>query len=165
MIILVSDTSVLLDLERGGLLEAAFTCGLTMVVPDLLYDRELAEDNGPWLKQLGLGIVSLTPEEVKNAQAARTARPTLSLPDCFALSCATREGYALVTGDKALRSEAMSQIGEVFGLFLILDQIAASGQLKAGALADGLTRIANHPRCRLPKAEIQKRLNDWKTVE
>ena len=41
MIILVSDTSILIDLERGGLLEAAFSCGLTMVVPDLLYEREL----------------------------------------------------------------------------------------------------------------------------
>ena len=27
MIVLVSDTSVLIDLERGGLLEAAFACG------------------------------------------------------------------------------------------------------------------------------------------
>ncbi|MDG0857490.1 hypothetical protein [Roseateles puraquae] len=55
MIILVSDTSVLIDLERGGLLEPAFSCGLTMVVPDLLYDRELVAENGPFLKQLGLG--------------------------------------------------------------------------------------------------------------
>ena len=43
MIVLVSDTSVLVDLERGGLLPLAFGCGLTMVVPDLLYDRELAD--------------------------------------------------------------------------------------------------------------------------
>ncbi len=27
MIVLVSDTSVLIDLERGGLLEAEFACG------------------------------------------------------------------------------------------------------------------------------------------
>ena len=46
MIILVSDTSILIDLERGGLLEAAFACGLTMVVPDLLYERELEPENG-----------------------------------------------------------------------------------------------------------------------
>jgi hypothetical protein len=40
MLILVSDTSVLIDLERGGLLAPAFTCGLTMVVPDFLYECE-----------------------------------------------------------------------------------------------------------------------------
>ena len=51
MIILVSDTSVLIDLERGALLESAFSCGLTMVVPDLLYARELAAENGPLLRE------------------------------------------------------------------------------------------------------------------
>ncbi|MEI2713936.1 MAG: hypothetical protein V9G04_11790 [Nocardioides sp.] len=55
MIILVSDTSILIDLERGGLLEAAFSCGLTMVVPDLLYERELEPENGALLRKLGLG--------------------------------------------------------------------------------------------------------------
>lgn len=35
---------------------------------------------------------------------------TLSLPDCFALSCATRDGYQLVTNDKALRSEAQPSL-------------------------------------------------------
>ncbi|MCW3618671.1 hypothetical protein K6Y76_37205, partial [Burkholderia cenocepacia] len=63
MIILVSDTSVLIDLERGGLLEAAFSCGLTMAVPDLLYERELETENGPLLRKLGLGVVALTPDE------------------------------------------------------------------------------------------------------
>mgnify|MGYP003526952972 FL=1 len=52
MIVLVSDTCILIDLERGGLLEAAFSCGFTMVVPDLIYDRELADENGPYLRSL-----------------------------------------------------------------------------------------------------------------
>ena len=90
MIILVSDTSVLIDLERGGLLELAFSCGLTMVVPDLLYARELESDNGPLLRALGLGVLALNPDEVDFAQQLRKQRPGLSLPDCFALSCARR---------------------------------------------------------------------------
>jgi hypothetical protein len=53
MIILVSDASVLIDLERGSLLEAALSCRLTRVVPDLLYERELAADNGSLLRRLG----------------------------------------------------------------------------------------------------------------
>ena len=39
MAILVSDTSILIDLERGELLEHAFSCGLVMAVPDLLYQN------------------------------------------------------------------------------------------------------------------------------
>ncbi len=162
MIILVSDTSVLIDLERGGLLEAAFTCGLTMVVPDLLYEKELAAENGPWLRQLGLGVVSLSPQELSLAQEVHNTRSALSLPDCFALSCATRDGYKLVTNDKALRSEALARLGKVFGLFWMLDQMAASGTVSTDILFNGLTQIAGHPRCRLPATEVRNRLTAWK---
>lgn len=161
MIILVSDTSVLIDLERGGLLEPAFSCGLTMVVPDLLYDRELVAENGPFLRQLGLGVVALSPEEVSLAQEIRGQRPGLSLPDCFALSCARRADHALVTGDRLLRSEAQTRQCSVFGLLWILDQMEASGAVSTAMLHEGLSRIANHPRSRLPRTEITSRLQRW----
>lgn len=96
MIILVSDTSILIDLERGGLLEAAFSCGLPMVVPDALYERELKETNGQVLRHLGLGVVALNPDEVTSAQKLRNLRPGLSLPDCFALICAKRPDHGRV---------------------------------------------------------------------
>ena len=43
--VVVSDTSVLLDLERGSLLTAAFRLSCEFAVPDLLFEREL---NSPW---------------------------------------------------------------------------------------------------------------------
>jgi len=46
MRVLVSDTSVIVDLERGGFLEAAFALSFKLAVPDLLYRRELAEYRG-----------------------------------------------------------------------------------------------------------------------
>lgn len=164
MIILVSDTSVLIDLERGGLLEPAFSCGLTMVVPDLLYARELVAENGPFLRQLGLGVVALSPEEVSLAQEIRSQRPGLSLPDCFALSCARRADHALVTGDRLLRSEAQARHCSVFGLLWVLDQMEFSGAVSVATLHEGLSRIANHPRCRLPRAETASRLQRWSTA-
>ncbi|KAA6126227.1 MULTISPECIES: PIN domain-containing protein [Cupriavidus] len=161
MIILVSDTSVLIDLERGGLLEASFSCGLTMIVPDLLYERELEAENGPLLRKLGLGVVALTPDEVAFAQRVRTERRKLSLPDCFALSCATRPNHVLVTGDGELRAEAISRLGKVYGLLWLLDQMASSGVLSSSQLHEGLSRIAAHPRCRLPQGEVRIRLSAW----
>lgn len=161
MIILVSDTSVLIDLERGGLLAQAFSCGLTMVVPDLLYARELEAENGPLLRALGLGVVSLNPDEVKFAQKLRTNQPGLSLPDCFALSCARRQDHALVSGDKLLRTEAQAQHCIVFGLLWILDQMEASGKIGTAVLHEGLSRIWNHPRCRLPRTDVTTRLLSW----
>lgn len=163
MIILVSDTSVLIDLERGGLLEPAFACGLTMVVPDLLYQRELESDNGPLLRKLGLGVVELNPDEVTFAQQLRKDNPGLSLPDCFALSCARREDHALVSGDMLLRNEATVRKCTVFGLLWILDQIEVAEKVGPATLHDGLSRIWNHPRCRLPKGEVTARLQRWLT--
>jgi len=158
---LVSDTSVLIDLERGGLLEQAFACGLTMVVPDLLYARELETDNGPLLRKLGLGVVALNPDEVDFAQKVRKQRPGLSLPDCFALSCARRQDHALVSGDKLLRTEAQARHCAVYGLLWILDQMEKSGNVGTSTLHEGLSRVWNHPRQRLPKAEVMERLHRW----
>lgn len=161
MIILVSDTSVLIDLERGGLLEAVFSCGLTLVVPDILYENELEKENGPYLRALGLGVVTLTPSEVAYVQELKTHRPVLSLPDCFALCCAMRPAHALVTGDKAMRNEAKARIENVFGLLWLLDKMAASGAVEAAQLHAGLSRIAGHARCRLPREEVNARLAEW----
>ena len=43
MIVLVSDTSVLIDLERGGLLETAFACGHQMEKTGVIAAVSLAE--------------------------------------------------------------------------------------------------------------------------
>jgi len=159
-VLLVSDTSVLVDLERGNLIEAAFQCRLTMVVPDILYERELLEFNGPYLKSLGLGVVLLSPSEVQLAQQITTERAGLSVPDAFALSCATRPGHTLLTGDRQLRSEAAMRKVNVVGLLWILDQMAAAG-VSRQQLHEGLTRICSHSRCRLPPTEVKHRLAAW----
>ena len=45
----MSDTSVLIDVERGSLLDACFSLPFSLVVPDLLYRQELEEHGGPGL--------------------------------------------------------------------------------------------------------------------
>lgn len=132
-----------------------------MVVPDLLYERELEPENGPFLRKLGLGVVELSPEEVAYAQRVKTERKKLSLPDCFALSCATRTDHELVTGDGDLRSEAMARLGKVYGLLWLLDQMADSGKVSTAQLYDGLVRITADQRCRLPQIQVRARLTAW----
>lgn len=139
----------------------AFASGIPMVVPDLLYENELAPYNGAYYRELGLQVVSLQPEEVSFAQAVKNERKPLSLPDCFALSCSRREDHVLLTGDGALRAAAKDYGVEMYGLLWLLDGLAESGKASYPALHEGLTKISQGPRCRLPKAEIQKRLKAW----
>jgi hypothetical protein len=128
-----------------------------------LYERELADYNGPYLRSLGLGVLSLTPEEVDLAQKVRSSRNALSLPDCFALSCATRPSYTLLTGDRNLRREAESRQVTVIGLLGLLDFMAAAN-VRHERLHHGLTLISNDSRCRLPNTEVNARLTAWFTV-
>jgi hypothetical protein len=161
MVILVSDSSVLIDLERGELLEHAFSCGLVMAVPDLLYQNELENENGPYLRTLGLNVLALTPDEMEIAQTIKDKRPALSSPDCFALCCALRPSHVLLTGDLNLRKEATIRTVEVYGLLWLLDQMEACGMFSFSLLHEGLSKILAHPRCRLPKDEVNARLSRW----
>jgi len=165
VILLVSDTSVLIDLERGDLLPLAFASGMTMVVPDLLYEKELAAYNGPYYRDLGLQVIALTPEELGLAQTVSSAHTALSLPDCFALACATRPQHALLTSDGPLRVAAERQGVVRYGLLWLLDRTADANPNSQATLHEGLVKIAKHPRCRQPMAEVRVRLQRWSVTQ
>lgn len=160
MIILVSDTSVLIDLEKGGLLEAIFALGLSLVVPDYLYDKELKDANGPYLRTLGLGVLELSPQELEAVQELKMLSKGLSTPDCFALICALRKNHKLITGDRLLKQEAVAKQVEVYGLFWLLDILENAGA-SYDLLYEALEKISNDVKCSLPKIEIKARLDKW----
>jgi hypothetical protein len=162
MKILVSDTSVLIDLERGDFLDSCFKLPFEFSVPDLLYTRELEEFGGPELLKRGLRVEELSPDEVTIAQAVRASHSKLSLPDAFAYSLASKRGWILLTGDGELRALAQSQQIQFFGVLWVLDQLFDGKIINPEVIGKGLEAIAAHPRCRLPKAEIQLRLERYK---
>lgn len=109
---------------------------------------------------MSLGL-SLQPDEVGFAQLVKNERKPLSLPDCFSPSCARRQDHVLLTGDGPLRTAAKDYGVEMYGLLWLLDRLAESGAATYSTLHEGLTKISQGPRCRLPKAEIQQRLKAW----
>jgi len=161
MAVLVSDTSILIDLDRGALLELAFQHPLPMAVPDLLYERELANHNGPYLQQLGLGVVTLVPDEVAFAQTIFNGSAQLSLPDCFALSFARRDDHILLTGDAPMRKHATEHSVRNHGLLWLLDLMVLEHPRSKGLIRSGLESVFSSPRCRLPSAEVKIRINSW----
>jgi hypothetical protein len=162
MKILVSDTSVLIELERGGFLDSCFSLPFEFAVPDLLNARELLAYGGPALVARGLRVEELTGDEVTIAQTARSARPKLSLPDAFAYALASVRGWTLLTGDGELRALAQAQQVPMCGVLWLLDQFFEGQVIETATIIAGLESIAAHPRCRLPRAEIQVRLERYK---
>ena len=161
MKVLVSDTSVLVDLERGSLLSACFRLPYKFAVPDLLYRRELADYGGPELVKAGLQIEELTAREVTAAQTLRGRHPKLSLPDAYAYCLASSRRWTLLTGDAELRTLARANQKACFGVLWVCDQLFDGKVTKGDALVAALEAIAAHPRCRLPRADISVRLERY----
>lgn len=158
MKILVSDTSVLIDLDRGSLVESTFHLPFEFTVPDLLYERELREHGGPEFVGLGLRVEELDGDGVSLALGYLRKRRSLSLPDSFALALAKTNAWTLLSGDRELRELAEEEEVRCHGVLWLLDQMFEHRVIDQDELRAGLGRIAAHPRCRLPKSEIRKRL-------
>ena len=70
MKVLVSDTSVLIDLDRGSLVEATFRFPFEFTVPDLLYERELKDQGeSDFISVAAFGLTLVT----SNLPTARPA--------------------------------------------------------------------------------------------
>jgi hypothetical protein len=163
--VLVSDTSVIIDLERGGLLESLFSLPFEFAVPDLLFERELKGPLGDQLMLLGLRVEELDPTELSRAIVVRRERTMLSTPDTFAFAIAEIRSWPLLTGDGALRRYALDQGVVTNGVLWICDQFEDHAVLDNDRLHAGLTAISSHPRCRLPAAEVTNRLNRYAGLE
>jgi predicted nucleic acid-binding protein len=159
--ILVSDTSVLIDLDRGGLLEAVFALPHGLAVPDVLYDREMQGEWGERLRGLGLRVEEVSEAGVGNALNYRQQRASLSVPDSFALALAKEREWLLLTGDNVLRDLAAAENVECHGVLWVLDRLEEGGVPELHVLHDGLSKLAAHPRCRLPAREVTIRLERY----
>lgn len=164
MRVLVSDTSVLIDLERGSFLDAIFALPYGFAVPDVLYRREMAGEWGERLVRLGLRVEEVSEDGVANALRYRAQRRALSMPDSFALGLAKERVWVLLTGDSQLRELAAGEHVECHGVLWLLDRMEEAGTLGIQLLHDGLAALAGHPRCRLPRQEILIRLERYRAV-
>ena len=163
--VVVSDSSVLIDLERGAFFAAAFALPIEFCVPDLLYHQELKSFGGDRLVEMGLRVVELDATGVVLAVRYREAAPALSLSDAFALALAHRMGSTLLTGDARLRKLASDESVTCHGLLWLLDRMLQERTATPRALYEGLVRVRDHPRCRLPKAEVNKRLRTFEQAD
>lgn len=158
MSVLVSNTSILIDLERGRLLEEMFRLPFKFAVPDLLYARELASPFGDQLVALGLRVEVLTPAELVRATTVRRRRANLSTPDTFAFAIAESRQWTLLTSDGGLRELALAEHVEMHGLLWLFDQLADGDHVAYDRLHNGLSVIFARPRCGLPGQEVRQRL-------
>lgn len=160
--IAVHDSSVLIDLSNGDLLEAYLRIGYTTQTTDFIV-REVAKDSQPiadWLRTHA-HITTYGPRELLTLkQRHLTLGPRLSLEDASALYLAKDHGALLLTNDKQLRKTAQAHDVPVGGILMLMDALHERRILTGRTLVTSLEKILHHG-ARLPAAACHERHLRW----
>jgi len=157
--IVVSDSSVLMDLAKADLIEPTLALPYEFMIPDVIFARELL-DLGKYtrakLKGLGFTIGSLEGGDVEYATTYfRQHRTRLSLNDCFAWRLAEVHKGVLMTGDADLRKLADISGVEVHGVLWAIDLMARQGTCRSKRLVKALDLLDGDDCVRLPRASLR----------
>lgn len=155
----VADTSVLVDLHVGGLLEKVLCLPVHLLTVDVIV-AELQNPNGEELVQKGLAVRDLNESEVREASRLIAMYRRVSTNDIFALVLAKSMGATLLTGDRHLAQTAREQGVPVHGTLWLLDEMVRLHVVKPLVAADALRRMLARG-SRLPRAECRKRFERW----
>ncbi len=155
---LISDASVLIDMENGALTSFMFRLPYTFVVPDVLFFEELKEKH-EHLLELGLAVRAMDGALVSAAYQLRQKYPKLSLNDLFALVLARHNNYLLLTGDKGLRTVAQHLDVGVHGTIWLAKEIIKHTKVSYEIMYAAFDKMKNAG-SRLPWHEIDKLLKD-----
>ena len=162
----ISDVSCLIDMAKGGLLEAMFDLPYRFAIPKVMYESELvviADIEKENLKNLGLKTSALPKNAASRVKAYVEDIPSLSLNDCSVLVLAEETpGSILLTGDRKLRNTASRVKIEVHGTLWVIDQMHARKIVEVSALLKALDIFKNDKAVFLPEGEIQKRINQFR---
>lgn len=159
MLLLISDTNILLDWVAGGKPEVLFSLEASLAVPDILLAEELT-DLASLFVQLGLRELALRPEAVARAVALTHHHRKPSRMDLLALALAEQEACPLLTGDRHLRAAAIAENVAVYGTVWLGERAVATNALVPVELRDVYRRMRATGR-RLPWAEVDAQLRRW----
>jgi predicted nucleic acid-binding protein len=161
--IAVHDSSVLIDLANGDLLEAYLRLGYTTRTTDLIV-HEVAKDSKPiagWLRTHAT-IVGYGPDELLALKQRQLAQaPGISLPDASVLYLAQTVDALLLTNDKLLRKEAGRLDIPAAGTLFLMDALHTEGVLSGKDLDHSLSAILAEG-ARLPPAACAERRERWR---
>ncbi len=149
--VLVSDSSALIDLKRGGLLEAFFELPCEFIVPDVvLWElRSFTTTEKSYIT--GRATISkLESDDYDLIESLVRQHQSLSKVDLFVFRTAQKLSVSiLLTGDRRLRSLAESHSVRTHGILWVVESLAAELHYDSSALYEALRRWRDDPACRI----------------
>ncbi|MEM7530162.1 MAG: type II toxin-antitoxin system VapC family toxin [Pseudomonadota bacterium] len=168
MRIVISDTSCLIDLRKGGLLTGLLALPYQFAIPLPLFEDELLDmsvRDKDLLVKAGLEVWDLSGEQVDRSGAIQQQNRSLTINDCFAfVAAADVPRSILLTGDGPLRRFAAAQAVEVHGVLWVIDEMHAAAILPPHALYRALVIFDDDPTVWLPSTEHSRRLHKFRRL-
>ena len=166
--IVVNDTNVFIDLYEVGLLEEFFSLPWEVHTTDFVMlelQREGQHETVAKYKADKRLVVPVFEAkemlEIGNLFQQYVNRTNLSLTDCSVWYYAKVNNYILLTGDRKLRTTSVLDGVEVHGVIYVFDALVEFDMISRQVAVEKLQQLYTiNPR--LPKEEIDKRINLWK---
>ena len=163
--IVISDTNIFIDLFDANLIDAFFALPFeihtTTYILDELLKMEQREATERYIANGHLHITSLEGEDFMNLlMLYNGAGSNLSVNDCSVWLLASMKNGALLTGDSNLRRKATRNGIEVHGILYVFDKLVEHAVIAPATAYTALESLRQHNN-RLPKAEIERRLEMW----
>lgn len=166
--IVVNDTNVFIDLYEVGLLEEFFSLPWEVHTTDFVMlelQREGQHETVAKYKADKRLVVPVFEAkemlEIGNLFQQYVNRTNLSLTDCSVWYYAKVNNYILLTGDRKLRATSVLDGVEVHGVIYVFDALVEFDMISRQVAVEKLQQLYTiNPR--LPKEEIDKRINLWK---
>lgn len=158
--VLVSDTNIWIDFERAGKLQLLFRLPYQFSTTDFVAS-ELGDEVSTQLLDLGLSVVSLDSNSIRDLNQLKIDLRNPSLADLSCYYVARRDGSILLSGDRKLRDAAKAANIEVFGTLWLLDRLVEYQILSNEEAASALEAIIQ-ANGRLPAQECDQRLRRWR---
>jgi predicted nucleic acid-binding protein len=117
----VVDSSVVISLEHGYLIEKVFKLNISFLTTDLIFYEELGDDLRKILPPLGLKIEKLNYHSMSRMEELVLKYRKPSRIDISGLVLAEHRKTVLLTGDKNLRKAAENEGIEVHGVLYALE--------------------------------------------
>lgn len=166
MRVLVSDSSILIELSRWSLLEAIFRLPFEFAVPDALFEEELidlGDTDREHLRRLGLRVESLDEAGMARAVRYQLAKPKLTFHDCLAVTLAVTNDWPLLSGDRRMRTLADNEGVQTYGVLWLIDHLNERRLVPTEDLLAALQGMLADPRSHLPPAELRRRIHQLAT--
>ena len=165
MEIIVNDTNIFIDLHSIGLLEALCELPYDVRTVDFVIaeitDHNQAEALSALTTEGKIRIESFDAEELGEIISEHSSVPgNISIPDCSVCYYARKHSATLLTGDRQLRRYAETSNVSVRGVLFIFDELVANNVIPSQQAATKLRELLAI-NVRLPKAEIDKRIDNW----